>query len=498
MGSVLLWSGMFRLERKLVYLSAACLILFYLQVSVWADPQSDSLERELVALLSHSQLKGARVGISVVSLPEKEPVFNYNDEELFVVASNMKLFTTAASLVYLGPDFQFETTLYTQGNLCPGGKLEGNIIIKGGGDPNISGRFYDGRSTAILEEWARALKGAGVTEISGDVVADDTRFDRQYVHPNWPKDQLSRWYCAPVSGLSLNDNCVELTVLSQGNGKAKVLLEPDTGYVKVFNSCRVGNSKKGSKLVVRKKPGSNDILIKGEVSPKRLPLKYFIAMDNPPHFLASVFKEVLEQKDITVRGSARLIDERDENSPWPLVEVSRTTSSMMQSVTVANTRSQNFYAEQILKTLGAELKGEGSFRAGLEVIEELLGELGYTPKDYQIADGSGLSRDNRFSPKMITDLLSFMYLHNFSEAFLTSLPLSGTNGSLQQRLTKEPYKGRVRAKTGYLSRVSALSGYVDSLGGKPLAFSIIMNDFKASPREIKGLQDSMCQVLVRY
>lgn len=478
---------------------ATGLVLLVFQACLWTGPvEGASLEEDIEGVLSTPLLEGAAVGVYVVSLPDEKVLFSRNSDNLFIVASNMKLLTTAAALLYVGPEYQFKTTVYRRGDVSESGVLNGDIIIKGGGDPNISGRFHEGRSTAILERWASALSDAGITEVGGDIVADDTYFDREYIHPNWPKNQLSRWYCAPVSGLSFNDNCIELRVLPGSNGKVKVVKEPSTEYITVHNTSRLTKKNKGTRFIVSKKPGSNEIFVKGKVNRRQLPSTHFITVDNPPLFLASVFKEVLERQGIKVRGRVRLVSERDGDSPLPLQELTSTVSTMAQSVEVANTRSQNFYAEQILKTLGMEIKGEGSFAAGQEVLMEFLLELGYPPDRYRIDDGSGLSRDNRLSPRMIVDILSFMYGHKDGDLFYSSLSTSGTDGTLRHRLKKEPYNGRVRAKTGYIYKANALSGYVETLSGKTLAFSILINDFKVSNLKIKQIQDSICRILVNY
>ncbi|MCQ4574031.1 MAG: D-alanyl-D-alanine carboxypeptidase/D-alanyl-D-alanine-endopeptidase [Candidatus Brocadiales bacterium] len=486
--------------RLLKLVLASCLVLIALEARLCAGPDDGTLGKKIKHVLtsSSSSLKGASVGICVVSLPGEKELYSLNSDRLFIVASNMKLLTTAAALEYLGPEYRFVTTVYGRGDVSEGGVLNGDLIIKGGGDPNISGRFHEGRSTAVLEHWALELGKAGITEIGGDVIADDTWFDREHVHPDWPRNQLTRWYCAPVSALSFNDNCIELRMVPGDDGGVRVVKEPNTRYVRVHNSSRMTKKKKGANFIVYRKPGANEIFVKGKVRRGHLPATHFVTVDDPPLFLASVFREVLERNGIRVDGRVRLIAGEDVSSPGELHELASTASTMAQSVKVANTKSQNFYAEQILKTLGMEIKGEGSFAAGREVLEEFLLELGHPPDRYTIADGSGLSRNNRLSPRMLVDILAYMYKHGEGDVFYSSLSVSGTSGTMGRRLKKEPYKGRVRAKTGYISKASALSGYVETLSGKRLAFSILINDFKASNAKIKKVQDSICRALVNY
>ena len=457
------------------------------------------LAQQLLPLLSPNTLKGASVGISVVRLPDKTPLFKHNSRELFTVASNMKLFTTASALDYLGAQYQFKTRVFYRGEIDPKGRLLGDIIVRGGGDPNISGRFNGGKVTAVLEDWAEVVLQAGIKEIGGDIVADASFFDKEWIHPGWPKDQLLSWYCAPTSALSLNDNCVDVILQPGKNGRAEMELEPGGGYLKVVNSCKVSDNLKKARVHVNRDPDSGEICVKGEIPQGRKSPKYSVSVpvDNPPLFLASVFREVLGKKGIKVSGQPRLLGaEESDQTTWKLLKC--TTSTMAQAVTVANTKSHNFYAEQILKTVGAEVRGEGSRPAGLEVIKELMFKLGYEPREYQVEDGSGLCRENRFSPEMITDLLVFMYQHKESETFVSSLPVSGIKGSLHKRLKGPSCMGRVKAKTGYISKVCALSGYVETQGGDTLAFSILVNDFKVAPAHVKEFQDSICRVLAGY
>jgi D-alanyl-D-alanine carboxypeptidase/D-alanyl-D-alanine-endopeptidase (penicillin-binding protein 4) len=171
---------------------------------------------------------------------------------------------------------------------------------------------------------------------------------------------------------------------------------------------------------------------------------------------------------------------------------------LRQSITVANKRSQGFYAEQILKTLGAVINNEGTFSGGLDVIKDFLTKLGIPEDQYQLDDGSGLSKKNRLTPDTITTLLNYMYNHKNAGIFLKSLPISGTDGTLKKRLKEEPYKSRVRAKTGYVKGTRTLSGYVKTLDEEVIAFSILVNKIKGSTWQAKRLQDVICRSLVTY
>ncbi|TLD43664.1 MAG: D-alanyl-D-alanine carboxypeptidase [Candidatus Jettenia ecosi] len=462
------------------------------------EANTNNLNKQIQTLLKNLDLKQVSCGISVVSLKKNVSVYNYRSNNLFSVASNMKLLTTAAALDYLGPNFTYETSIEANGVITDSGKLKGDIILKGSGDPNLSGRFYHGNILAVPESWASALRSRGISRITGDIIADDTIFDRIYTHPAWSKNQLSAWYCAPSCGLSFNDNCVDITLISSKKpGNAVILLiNPDTSYFTIFNNCIGTSDKKEHAYSMYREPETNRIFITGKFWINASPKREWVTVYNPALYLATVFKEVLEKYGILVDGTARLIDKTDVADAHR-ERITQTTSTMGQTISVTNKRSQNFYAEQILKTLGAHVNGEGSTKSGIDILHNFMNKLGFHPDEYQIEDGSGLSRGNRFSPHMITSLLTYMYKHPHGKVLYDSLPVSGKDGGLKDRMVSPQYKNRVHAKTGYIAKVSTLSGYINTPNGDVIAFSILMNNFN-NLRSIHKVQDDICRTLINY
>jgi serine-type D-Ala-D-Ala carboxypeptidase/endopeptidase (penicillin-binding protein 4) len=464
----------------------------------WCTPAGKKLEEEINVIVDKHKPEGASVGISIISISTNKPLFKLNSDKSFVVASNMKLFTTAAALYYLGPNFRYKTKVCYRGKISKG-KLDGDIIIQGCGDPNISGRFYEGEITAIPTFWADSIEKKGIGVITGDIIADDSIFDKEFIRDNWPKDQLSEWYCAPISGLSFNDNCVDIEIKpnEKTGAPAYVQIEPKTSYVKVVNECKTTSLESKHSYSLYRKPLTNLIYVKGYIWSKTKPEKEWITVHNPPLYTATVFKEILESKNIHIMGEARVINDSDLNAGHRLRELARTTSYLRQSIEVTNRHSQGFYAEQILKTLGARINKKGSFSDGLSVIKKFIAELGFSEEQYQLDDGSGLSQKNKLTPDMVTELLRFMYKHKHGRIFFESLPVPGTDGTLEKRLKKEPYNSRIRAKTGYINGTSALSGYIETLNEEVIAFSILVNKIKnGSTWKAKNLQDAICRLLV--
>lgn len=471
--------------------------LFTMSLTTMASDQT-ALEESLRAVIQSPLLKKMSYGINIVRPGNNAPIFNRRGGELFGVASNLKLLTTAAALEYLGPNFEYKTYVTAHGTITPSGDLLGNLVIKGCGDPNISGRFYQGKTTTIPDAWAAAVAGRGIRRISGDIVADDTVFDRIYTNPNWPINQLSQWYCAPGCGLSFNDNCADITVLpsKKAGDIVSLQVEPGTAYITIINTCTYTANKKEHGYSLYRKPGTNQISIKGKFWINAVSEKHWVTIHNPALYLATVFKEALMRKGVTVTGNTRLVNEGDLSAVKEET-ITSTVSTMEQAVTVTNKHSQNFYAEQILKTLGAQLQGSGTVQAGLVVLNNFMKKLGFDVQEYQVMDGCGLSKGNRLSPNMITAILAYMSKHPAKNVFYHSLPSSGIDGSLQHRSVSPKYKDKIHAKTGYIAGVSALSGYVDTANGDIIIFSFLINNVK-SLRDARKIQDDVCAVLVNH
>jgi len=476
------------------------IVFFYTPTATGGQPETDDFSKRLNLLLKKPSLENASCGVHIISLKNGNTIFNHQSNKLFRVASNMKLLTTSAALVYLGPDFTYRTVVMANGPITTTGTLRGDVIIKGSGDPNLSGRFHNGDITHIPKTWIKKMKDMGIREITGDIIGDDTIFDRIYVYDSWPEDQLHEWYCAPVSGLAFNDNCVDITFVPQKRvgKKVKLLIEPNTSFVTIFNKCLYTADKKKHLYSLYRKPKTNQIYIRGKFWGNASRKKEWVSVHNPPLYLVTVFKEMLERYGIDVHGKARLIDkDNSEDLFLHTFKIAETASTMERSVYVTNKRSQNFYAEQILKTLGAHINGQGTSKGGLRVLSDFMGKLDFNPHEYEARDGCGLSSENKMTPEMITSLLYYMHKHEQFKVFYDSLPISGIDGGLRRRMASTAYKNKIRAKTGYIAGTSALSGYLHTQKGNTLAFSILMNEFK-SLYGARKIQDEMCRIMVDY
>jgi len=455
-----------------------------------AEPALNAKVGELIAA---ARLDGARVGVSVVDVKTGNVLCAIGEQRRMTPASNVKLITTSAALLLLGEKFQFTTSVYASGKARAGGVLEGDIVVVAGGDPAISGREHGGRTTAVFDAWAAEIART-ITLVRGDLVIDATLFDRQFIHPSWPKDQLVRWYCAPVSAFALNDNCIDVKVGpgSRAGLAAKVTLDPPTAYFGVRNTCRTVASGR-SRAYINRSPGRDTLLISGRLRPGRPGASSPVAVVLPVRFAATVLKERLARAGVRLGGKIVIAARKVDTAG--LRRLAGSSHSLVSAVRTANKRSQNFYAEMILKTMGLRVSRPSSFASGVRVVAGQLEKMGIRQGTYTMADGSGLSRENTFSAAQLTTVLRHMGRSRHAARFIGSLAVAGVDGTLKRRMTEPATAGKVFGKTGHLRGVSVISGYVKP-GGRLVAFSILINGAQLRASAAKSLQDSICRVLV--
>jgi D-alanyl-D-alanine carboxypeptidase/D-alanyl-D-alanine-endopeptidase (penicillin-binding protein 4) len=437
-----------------------------------------------------------RLGVHVVDLGGGGTVFERAADDPLILASNTKLFTTAAALDLLGPGHQFETEVLVRGPVV-GGELRGDLAVIGGGDPNISGRWFDGDPLAIFRRWAAELRTRGVTRIRGDLILVDGIFDRQLVHPDWPRDQLSQWYEAPVAGLSFNDNCLLVRVAPAPRDRAAARWQkfPDLSRIQVDNLARTTAARNRHVIRIDMARPTNDVRISGAVYLRSGGLDSWVAVADPVGYFGTALRQALVEEGIEIGGQT-VTRERVPTDLWRPVAAHR--SDLLTTLEVINKRSQNFYAESVLKLLGARQCGEGSWAAGVGVVEEWLAGIGLDPATFSLADGSGMSRRNRFSARQVTHLLSHMFGHALAREYLGTLAISGESDlKWEDRLAEPPYRDNIFAKTGTLMGVSTLSGYAKGRSGRVYAFAILGNRTRANWR-MPDAQDELLRALVDH
>lgn len=521
-----------RLKRVVLLFVSLSLFLSFIFVVFLNAKQKflDSFGTEIEKAIVNSKFSKDEVGVVVIDVKAKRVVFSLNEGKPFAPASNMKIFTTASAIFLLGEEYIFDTSFYYDGEIKEG-VLNGDLVIKGAGDPNISGRFHNDNELFLFNKVAEGLKQKGVKKIVGNIILDDTIFDKVLYNPYWRKEHRNFWYGAEISALSFNDNCVALKIKPSGiiNKPPDIFVSPDTKYVNIINGAKTirCGARRRNTISLFREPGSNKIFVKGGICATSHGITDFIPIHNPTLFFGTVFMETLQKNNIDVKGNLVIADKPiDISNKRKLVSIK---SNLRDTISVTNKRSQNFYAECLLKLLGYKFRGAGSFENGSRVVKDFLmrkvgnayflndfkEDEGKNSKvdnlwsNFRMLDGSGLADDNRVTPLQVAYLLYYILKSQHSQLFIKSLSIAGVDGSLRHRFKKSLCYRRLFAKTGQLINVNNLSGYLflkspitDKKGNlsPDLIFSILINRKHKSNSMVfaSNLQEKMCDIFYRY
>lgn len=455
---------------------------------------------EMDDIFNDPTFSNANWGVVIQSLETGEYFYKRNEDKFFVPASNMKLFTTAAGLLLLGEEYKFSTSIFTDGKL-DGSILEGNLIVQGKGDPTISGRFHEDNVYKVFSDWADSLIALGIDEISGNIIGDDNLFDDLGLGRGWSWDYESYWYSAQSSAISFNDNCVDI-VLKYDSKKDSLLLYtlPENNYVAIRNEVRLVSKDSVTNIDVNRQRGSNLITLYGTFRRSTDSLKTVVTVNNPTQFTMVTLHKVLQEKGITVKGYPADIDDLGISLDYSALEHLFTYYSpeLSEIVKVINKGSHNFYAEQLIKTIGLEIEGFGSAQKGIEAAKHIFEEIGLNPENLVMADGSGLSSHNMVTPRQVITLLKYFFNDKLFTSFYNSLPIAGVDGTLGNRMKNTKAQELVRAKTGYIRAARSLSGYAITGDGEPIVFSMICNNFNVPVKLAENIQDLVCLRITNF
>ena len=469
------------------------------------------LRSAIDAVIAASDMPNAWWTVNVKEVASENAWYQKDVGRSFIPASNTKLYTTAAALDLLGPDYRYETSLWTDGTVSSG-VLEGNLIVKGSGDPVIGGRFNGGDITKQFRDWADSLKVLGIHRINGSIIGDDNAFDDQALGYGWQWDDLDFWYAAETSALSFNDNCVDFALVALAeNMPAELRWEPMmTTYIQASNHSISTMAGGGIVEGYARKGDSNSFVLSSKVPVGKTDFES-LTVKNPTQYFVHVLREVLLAEGISVIGSPVDIDDLLILPTYQLPEYeagflfSTFSPPLSDIVRVLNKNSQNLYAEQLLKTIAKEapVQGytKGSAAMGFARSKRFFGKTRIDTLHIQLVDGSGLARQNLVTSDMTMNLLLHMAHHptlGVSKAFYDSLPIGGVDGTLSGRMKGTAAQNNVRAKTGTVGNASALSGYVTTNSGTKLAFSIMANHFIGSSRGPRAVQDEIVAILASH
>ena len=463
--------------------------------------QRIELAADLDAIFGDPAFASSFFGVVVQSLDSGDVWYTRDADKLLMPASNQKIPTTAVALRVLGPDFTYTTSVHAGGDIVDG-VLQGNLLVWGNGDPTLYTRFFsDPRE--VFRGWAELLKEQGINRIEGDIVGDASAWDDTRVGYGWPVDNLTWWYGAEVGPLLINENYVDLMIHPPAEPALEARIVPNlpSSYYTIVNRLAVEMDGRNDVEITRDL-GTNTIVVSGRVVAGTDAFELSPAITNPTLFYTTVLKEVLVEAGIEVTGQARemLTLPRGATPTRQLPELIVHNSPTYDKIaTVLMKRSQNLYAEAAVRTVAWKETGFGSFRAGRTIVNRELATMGIEPGTYAFMDGSGLTRYNLISARQIANILVAMkHNEDLAELWLEVMPVMGVDGTLSRRLRDTPAQGNVRAKTGTISNVRALSGYLTTESGEELVFSIIANNQLQGSGAVDRVVDQALLRLVEF
>ncbi|WP_445304575.1 D-alanyl-D-alanine carboxypeptidase/D-alanyl-D-alanine endopeptidase [Microcoleus sp. S13C4] len=452
--------------------------------AVAGDICPGELGAQVDAIANRPEFSRSRWGILIQPLSSTTTLYSRDSQKYFIPASNVKLLTTAAALHKLGADFRIKTSVYSGEN--------GSLYVAGRGDPSIA--------EAQLKSLAQQLKQRGISQVN-ELIGDDSYFQGSAVNPNWEWEDAQAGYGAPINSLIFNQNSIDLLLSPQDLGQP---LKVTFAEPKLANQWQIQNNSvtvaqsESEFIEVGREFDRPIIRVSGQLKVGGEPESAYVAVVNPANNFLQQFQQVLAAEGIPVKQALVASNYRNFNQELATVE----SPPLAELVRETNRESNNLYAEVLLRLLGKltdkmPQQQEDTGEMGLKELKTVLTQLGVNPNSYILADGSGLSRHNLISPEALVQTLRFMANSPAASIYRASLPIAGENGTLKNRFNNTPNRVILQAKTGTLSGVSALSGYIEVPNYEPLVFSIIVNQSDLSAAKMRSATDEIVLLLNR-
>ncbi|QNK02359.1 D-alanyl-D-alanine carboxypeptidase/D-alanyl-D-alanine endopeptidase [Dyella telluris] len=448
-----------------------------------------SLGEQIDGLISQPRFDGADWGIAVISLSSGRTVYSHHADQLFQPASTAKLFTAAVTLSELGADYRIPTRVLAGGEIR-NGRLDGSLILYGMGDPTLGA---DPATAHWPDQLAGQLEAKGLRHVHGDLIADATYFASPMMGSGWEATDLQSWFAVPASALSVGENQVEVTVSPGVSAGAPAVLrfDPADAIPAVTNDLLTSAQRTRNDVNLYRAPGDGTLYAFGNIAAKSASQNYKLALPDPARFAGEQLREALLRHGIQLDGKVTTVHwpRRDASLPVQPVTLAEVLSPPVSEILGRGLkRSQNLYLQNLLLLAGVKAQanteqrdGSAGFitseRWGIRAMRELLEQIGIAPTASMIEEGTGLSRRNLATPSAMARLLAFLASQPYGPTLVEALPIAGVDGTLQWRMRNTPAENNVHAKTGSMSFVHCLAGYVTSGDGERLAFAIMLNNY---------------------
>jgi serine-type D-Ala-D-Ala carboxypeptidase/endopeptidase (penicillin-binding protein 4) len=480
-------------KRSTIFLFPVIFVFSFVWGGEWnVFPQT--LQQRLDNLLSDQFFESTLAAVDVYDLTAGKVVYQKNNKYLLHPASNMKILTSAAGLFFLGPEYNFETSLFYYGEI-EDGVLNGDLYVVGGFDPEFS--------VNDLDLFVNAVREVNIKEINGNLYADVSRIDTLFWGEGWMWDDDPSTDAPYLSSLNINDNSVDVFVVGmEPDERAQVILNPYTRYFDIFNETITTQSGGENTYYITRDwvNRTNNIIVQGKVSIQNqisgdeTPVSLNVI--RPDKYFLTLFKEELEASGIKLKGVK-------DNFwlPYGAIHLATVSRPYTEVIKRLNKVSSNLNAEMVLYAMAEKYFGKpATAKNGARVIKNLISLAGLNPENYRLVDGSGLSHYNLVSAELILEILKYMYYEEreLFKILIDSFSIAGVDGTLAKRMKDTRAENNVSAKTGTLSGVSALSGYLTANNGSRFAFSILMQNYAWSASTARAFQDAICNILTSY
>ena len=458
------------------------------------SPPSASLRQFIDSLIDIPDFRSAHWGVLVVDPGKGETLYSRNADKLFMPGSNMKLLTGATAVAQLGPDYRWSTTLVARGPIS-GGVLDGDLEVRGTGDPSVSASMHKGDALAPLRALADSLRAHGVTRVRGRLIAGASPFTDTSLGFGWSWDDLDEPYSAGVDALYFNEGFTQVVV--RGGDRAgdlpRAYTRPASSYPAlivhaqtVARAQRAGDSSAIRPAIrVAQDSSRAGVLVTGTIAAGDSTVVEIAFRDHQAAYLAAL-REALSARDIGVDG-----DRAAEKSGVSVPLFTVKSPTLGEVLPFFEKPSQNQIGELLLKTLALEKTGVGRADSGSRVVSRQVEAWGAQPDGFAIRDGSGLSRHDYLTPRTIVHVLDAMRRHPDFRLFYDALPIAGVDGTIRNRMRGTPAEANVHAKTGTLDKARSLSGYVTTADGRMLLFSALCNNYVVPTRRVDAVSDAL-------